>query len=111
MRIEVRNAGDVTILDLTGRLVLGTAERAFSSKIKELLDAGAQQVAVNLAEVQMLDSSGIGAMVRAHSSVMRAGGRCRYLAAQQLPLQTLKMVRLDRVLYMYDDESAALAGF
>ena len=111
MKIELRKAGDVTILDLTGRLVLGSAEKAFSAKIKELLDAGIHDIAVNLANIQMLDSSGIGAMVRAHSSVMRAGGKCPYYGAQQMVHQTLRMVRLDRVLDLCDDEASALAIF
>ncbi|MGH9789428.1 MAG: STAS domain-containing protein, partial [Candidatus Acidiferrales bacterium] len=56
-----------------------------------------------------LDSSGIGALVRAYTSVKNAGGKCRFFAATKRIKQTLRMVRLDSVLDMVDNEAAALA--
>ena len=76
MNIRIRNAGPATILDLDGPLKLGKAEEAFRNQIQQLVDAGTKHIAVNLAGVSDLDSSGIGALVRAFTTLKRAGGRC-----------------------------------
>lgn len=110
MDIQVRRLGDVAVLDLTGRLVLGE-ERKLIETASQLLAAGSQHLAVNLAAVPMMDSSGIGAVVKLHSATLRAGGKCRFFAANSAILQTLKMVRLDSLLDLREDEAAALAAF
>jgi anti-anti-sigma factor len=108
--IQVRKAGEVTVLDLSGRLVLGQ-EAKLTTAVAELFAGGTRYLAVNLAAVPMMDSSGIGSIVRAHTSAVRAGGRCRFYAATKMVMQTLKMVRLDTLLELCDDETSALAGF
>lgn len=108
--IQVRKAGDVTVLDLNGRLVLGE-EAKLTATVNELFAAGERYLAVNLAGVPIMDSSGIGSVVRAHTSAVRAGGRCRFFAPTKMVMQTLRMVRLETLLELCEDESAALAGF
>ncbi len=109
MNISIRKAGRATILDLTGALKLGEAEEAFRSQIQQLIDAGSPNVAVNLSGVTELDSSGIGALVRSFSTIKRAGGKCTYFAPTKRVLMLLKMVRLDSVLDLAEDEATALA--
>ena len=111
MEISVRKAGSVTILDLKGPLKMGEAEQAFRDSVEELTDSGTRNLAVNLAGVPEMDSSGIGALVRAYTSIKKAGGKCRFFAPPKRVKQTLKIVRLDTVLELLDDEPAALAGF
>lgn len=111
MAVNVRKAGNANVVDLQGPLTIGEPVEAFSAQLKELLDAGARNLAVNLAEVTRLDSSGIGAFVRAHTTVLKAGGKCRFFAAPKLVMQTLHMVRLDTVLDLAEDEASALAKF
>jgi len=108
MEIQLRKAGNATILDLNGPLRLGDSEQLFKDQIQKLIDVGNPHIAVNLASVAELDSSGIGALVRAFSSVKRAGGKCIYYAPTQRVRMLLKMVRLDSVLEIVDDEAAAL---
>src|SRR6266481_10228435 len=64
LNISSRKAGRATILDLEGPLKLGDAEESFRNQVQQLIDAGSTHVAVNLAGVTELDSSGIGALVR-----------------------------------------------
>jgi len=109
VNIRIRNAGPATILDLDGPLKLGKAEEAFRSQIQQLVDAGTKHVAVNLAGVSDLDSSGIGALVRAFTTLKRSGGKCTFFSANKRLLMLLKMVRLDGVLDLAQDEAAALA--
>jgi anti-sigma B factor antagonist len=109
VNINIRKAGRATILDLSGALKLGDAEEAFRAQIQQLIDAGSPNVAVNLSGVTELDSSGIGALVRSFSTIKRAGGKCTYFAPTKRVLMLLKMVRLDSVLDLAEDEATALA--
>ena len=109
MKIRMRTAGTATILDLEGALKLGPAQEEFRDQVQKLLDAGSTHVAVNLAGVTDLDSSGIGAMVRAFTSLKRAGGSCTFFSPSKRVLMLLKMVRLDGVLSLAEDEATALA--
>ncbi len=108
VHIGIRKAGHATILDLEGPLKLGDAEEAFRNKIQQLVDSGSTHVAVNLAGVTELDSSGIGALVRAFTTLKRAGGKATYFAPTKRVLMLLKMVRLDTILDLADDEAVAL---
>jgi anti-sigma B factor antagonist len=109
LNIGVRKAGRTTILDLSGPLKLGESEEAFRAQIQQLADAGSTQVAVNMSGVTDLDSSGIGAIVRSFTLLKRAGGKCTLFAPNKRVLMLLKMVRLDTVLDVAEDEATALA--
>jgi anti-sigma B factor antagonist len=106
--ITVRNHNDTTILDLSGNLVLGPPVATFREKIQELLEAGTKSVAVNLASVPFVDSSGIGAMVGAWTSIEAAGGKCCYYAAIPRVIHTLETSRMIEVLKLQPNEAAAL---
>jgi anti-sigma B factor antagonist len=109
VNIGIRKAGHATILDLDGALKLGDSEEAFRNKIQELVDGGSTRIAVNLAGVTELDSSGIGALVRAFTTLTRAGGKATYFAPTKRVIMLLKMVRLDTILDLADDEGTALS--
>jgi anti-sigma B factor antagonist len=109
LNIGIRKAGPATILDLDGALKLGDAEEAFRNQIQQLLEAGSHHVAVNLTGVTELDSSGIGALVRSFTALKRAGGKCTFYGPSKRVMMLLKMVRLDTVLDLAEDEAAALA--
>lgn len=111
MTITVRKAGNATILELKGPLKMGDAEQAFRDQVDDLLKAGTRNLAINLAGVPEMDSSGIGALVRAFGAAKAAGGKCKFFSAPKRVRQTLKMVRLDNVLEVVEDEATALADF
>ena len=108
MTIRVRTAGPATILDVDGPLKLGPSQEEFRDQVQKLIDAGSMHVAVNLAGVTDLDSSGIGALVRAFTTLKRAGGKCTFFSPNKRVQMLLKMVRLDSVLDLVDDEATAL---
>jgi anti-sigma B factor antagonist len=109
VNIRIRKAGPATILDLEGPLKLGEAQEKFRDQLQQLVDAGSTQVAVNLAGVTDLDSSGIGALVRAFTTMKRAGGKCTFFSPNKRVRMLLKMVRLDGVLELAEDEATALS--
>lgn len=108
LKIGVRKAGRATILDLNGPLKLGESEEVFRSQIQRLADAGSTNVALNMSGVTDLDSSGIGAIVRSFTMLKRVGGKCTLFAPNKRVLMLLKMVRLDTVLDVVEDEATAL---
>ncbi|MBI2956493.1 MAG: STAS domain-containing protein [Acidobacteria bacterium] len=110
MTIKVRQVSNVAVLDLHGPLKMGEPELVFREKVQELLEKGTKNLAINLAGVPEMDSSGIGALVRAYTSVKHAGGKCKFFAAPKRIKQTLRMVRLDTVLELADTEATALAS-
>ena len=111
MTINVRTVDQATILDLNGPFKAGEADQTFRNSVGEVLSAGVTNLAVNLAGVSFLDSSGIGALVRTFSTLRERGGEFRLFGASKQVAQTLRMVRLDKVLGVAEDETAALASF
>ena len=109
--ITVRMTGNAAILDLKGPLKMGDAEQSFRDQVDDLLKQGTRNLAINLAGVPEMDSSGIGALVRAFSAAKQTGGKCKFFSAPKRVKQTIKMVRLENVLELVEDEAAALAGF
>lgn len=108
LNISIRKAGRATILDLDGPLKLGEAEESFRNQVQQLIEGGSTHIAVNLAGVTELDSSGIGALVRSFTSLKRAGGKCTFYAPSKRVMMLLKMVRLDSILDLAEDEATAL---
>ncbi|HLW79123.1 MAG TPA: STAS domain-containing protein [Terriglobia bacterium] len=111
MKITVRTTEKATILDLDGPLKIGEAEQGFREKVKEVVGLGVKNLGVNLADVPTTDSSGIGAMMFTYTAVKRVSGKCKFFAPSKQVRQILKMVLLDTVFEIYDDEAAAMASF
>ena len=111
MTINVRTVDQVTILDLNGSFKAGEADLAFRNSVGEVLSAGVTNLAINLAGVSFLDSSGIGSVVRTFLTLKEKGGEFRLFGAPKQAASTLRMVRLDKVLGLAEDETAALASF
>lgn len=110
-KATVRRAGDVSIVDLAGRLTLGEGCGALRSTIKDLLGQGARKILINLKEVSYIDSSGLGEMVGSYASVTNAGGEIKLLNAQKGVRDLLTMTKLFSVFEDFSDEAAAVASF
>jgi anti-sigma B factor antagonist len=106
----VRKIGDVIILDLKGPLRIGEAEQKLREQVKILMERGEKKLAMNLASVPMVDSSGIGAIVRTHKSLKEVGGKFALIAPTKSVRQTLKMVGLEKYLDIHADEADLLAS-
>ena len=111
MNINVRTQGDVTILDLEGNLVLGPAVSTFREQLQDLVESGQRKILINLISVAFVDSSGIGSMVGAHTSLESVGGHCAFCSIQPRVLQALKMTHMEEVFELHDKEASALSSF
>src|SRR5258706_10797669 len=110
MGINVRKSGDTAIFDLEGRLALGAPVDEFRNAWTEAMASGSKIIVVNLANVTMVDSSGIGTMIRAHSAVSAGGGKLRIVAANTTVRQAFRITRLDKVFEFHETEETALAA-
>lgn len=110
MTSKLRRSGTTAILELQGKLSLGPAVDDFRAKWTDALASGSKDIVVNLKEVPMVDSSGIGSLIRCHSAVNAAGGRMKIVGATDTVMQAFKVTRLDRVLELHPDEASALSA-
>jgi anti-sigma B factor antagonist len=111
LSLRIRHVENVVILDLTGRLIMGDADLSLRSTVHELLDGGAKNLALNLAEIKYIDSSGIGSLAAAWTTSKKAGANCRLYAIPKKVMLVLKISRLDTVLRVLEDEAAVLNSF
>ena len=105
-----RKNGDSVIIDLDGRLALGGPVDDLRSRWTEALSNGARELILNLTKVTMVDSSGIGTMIRAHSAIKATGGKLKVVGANHTVRQAFKLTRLDKVFEFYDNEESAVAS-
>jgi anti-sigma B factor antagonist len=118
LKYNVRQTGDVTILDLNGRLSLGEAVAfgpgsgvVLGDTVRELAKKGQKKIVLNLAGVSYVDSSGVGQLVGALTSARNQGGDTKLLKPSSNILLLLKTTKLDTVFDIDDDEAAAIQSF
>jgi len=111
MEIAHRTTGDVAVIDLKGNVTLGAGEQKMREAIDELLAAGRKKILLNFANVAILDSSGIGAIIKSFTTAKREGGSLKLVNLSKLARQMLSVTGLLSVLEVFDDESSALASF
>ena len=111
MSIQRRDVGEVTILELDGRLVLEEGELTLRDAVDQLCECGRANVILDLAKVSRIDSAGIGILVSKFLTAMNRGGRLKLLHLTSRADEMLRMTRLVAVFEVYDSESEALGSF
>jgi anti-sigma B factor antagonist len=111
MELTTRDDGAVTIVTVTGDLTIGEAETTFKKTVTRLLEEGRVNLLVDLAGVGFLDSSGLGALVRALTQSQKEGGQTKLLHAGTQIRKLLQMTKLDSVFEIHDDMEAAVSSF
>jgi anti-sigma B factor antagonist len=109
--VNERQAGDVTILDLTGEVRLGDSSVALRDSVRKLADGGKTKVLLNLAGVKYIDSSGIGELIANYTTVSRQGGQLKLLNLTDRIQNLLVITKLLTVFDSYDNEAEALKSF
>src|SRR5437016_74156 len=111
LNIRERQAGDVTILDLEGKITIGEGSVSLRSAIRRLIEEGKKKILLNLAGVGYVDSSGIGELVSSYTTINREGGQLKLLSLTQKLQDLLTITKLLTVFDAYDDEPEALSNF
>ena len=110
MDMKERTIGAVTILDLTGRIT-AAGDSSLRDKIHSLVFQERKHVLMNLADVPTMDSSALGELVAAHTTISRAGGQIKLVNLTKRIHDLLTITRLATVFDTYDSEEDALASF
>ena len=111
MDINVRKHSDVFVIQLKGDLEIGDAVDALRQSVDDLLGGGDARIVLNITQVPMIDSSGIGILVRTLTSAKQRGGSVKLVNPSKLALQTLKIVGLLNLFEVFDDEAKAVASY
>ncbi len=111
MKFQTRQVDGVTILDLSGRITLGEGSVTLRDAVRDVLTKGSNKILLNLGDVNYIDSSGIGELVSAYTSVKGAGGELKLLNLTKKVHDLLQITKLYTVFDVKDDEAAAIAAF
>lgn len=111
LNISERQAGDVTILDLSGKITIGEGSVALRGTIRRLLGEGKNKILLNLGSVGYIDSSGIGELVSSFTAVNKESGQLKLLNLTQKIQDLLAITKLLTVFDVFDDEGEALGSY
>ena len=111
MQVIERRIGDVTILQLIGRLELETGDLILRDTINRLVDAGQVKLVLDMKEVTRLDSAGIGMLVSKYLTARRAGGTIKFLHPNERTDHLMDITKLTTVFQVFDDEASAVKSF
>jgi anti-sigma B factor antagonist len=111
LNISERHVGDVTILDMDGKITIGEGSVALRTAIRRLLEEGKKKILLNLAKVGYIDSSGIGELVSSYTAINKESGELKLLNLTQKLQDLLTITKLLTVFDVYESEEEALASY
>ena len=109
--IKERQSGDITVLDMDGKITIGEGSVALRYAVRRLLEEGKKKILLNLAGVSYIDSSGIGELVSSYTAIGKEGGQQKLVNLTQKLQDLLTITKLLTVFDVYDDEAEALRSF
>jgi anti-sigma B factor antagonist len=108
---STRNVGDIAIVDISGRIVLGEESASLRTVISDLLNGGQKKILLNLGDVSYIDSSGLGQLVSTFTTVRRQNGELRLFNLNNKVHDVLQITKLYTVFEISDDEATAVKSF
>lgn len=111
MKIPARHTAGVTVLDPKGKITIGVGDVALRDAVHEAMDAGSKNILINLGNVTTIDSSGIGELVSAFTTVTNRGGKLKLANLPPKVQDILQITQLVTVFDVFSDEEEALASF
>lgn len=111
MQTKSRQIGDVIVLDVSGRITVGEGNIMLREIVRDLADKGSNRIVLNLGEVHYIDSSGLGELVKTHTTIRNKGGELKLAGLSKRIHDLLEMTRLASVFDIQKDEPSALKSF
>lgn len=111
LEVTIREQGEIRILELRGKLILGEPAARLHQEMQRLLKDGWRKIVVNLSGVSRLDSSGISTLVRNSTALIRAGGSLKLVCPAGRVREALEIMRLLSAIPTFESEAQALASF
>ncbi len=111
LQVKEIEAGDVSILDLTGNITIGDGNVVLRSEIRRLLEEGKKRILLDLGNVRNVDSSGLGELVASFATISRAGGQLKMVHLTRRIQDLMAITKLLTVFDPYESKSEALSSF
>ena len=111
VKASTRQAGSVTVIDLSGQIKLGEGTSVLRDSVKDLLGKGQKKILLNFGDVNYIDSIGVGELVSAFTSARNQSGELKLLHLTKKVHDVLQITKLYTVFHVLDDETAAIAAF
>jgi anti-sigma B factor antagonist len=111
MKIETRNTRGVTIIEPKGKITIGVDDIALRETVTEALEAGARNILINLGGLTTIDSSGIGELVSANTSVSKSGGKLKLVSVPTKATDTPHINQLRSIFEVFESEAEAINSF
>ena len=111
IRVNNRQVGDVSVIEVAGRITIGEGSSLLRDTVRDLVERKQLKILLNLAEVPYVDSSGIGELVSAYSTVTKSGGKFKLSNLTQRVKDLLKISRHDMLFDIHEEEAAAVSSF
>ena len=111
VKLTTRQVGDVTVIDVAGRITLGEGSSALREALRDLVGKNQRRILLNLGEVTYIDSSGIGELVSGFTTVTNSGGALKLLNLNKRVKDLLQITKLYTVFDVHEDEAAAVRSF
>ncbi|HEX4772738.1 MAG TPA: STAS domain-containing protein [Bryobacteraceae bacterium] len=108
---KTRQVGDVTIVDLSGKITLGENTGILRDELKSLLAQGKKHIVLNMADVGYVDSAGLGELVGAYTTATNQGGAVKLLNLQSKMRDLMSITKLHTIFPAYEDEKMAVSSF
>jgi anti-sigma B factor antagonist len=111
VKLSSRQVGDVTVIDVAGRITLGEGSSALRDALRELVGKNQKKILLNLGDVSYIDSSGIGELVSGFTTVTNSGGSLKLLNLNKRVKDLLQITKLYTVFDVHEDEAGAIRSF
>lgn len=111
LNIQHRQTGDVSIIDLSGKITIGEGSVQLREAVRKALDEGKKKIILNLGDVSYVDSSGIGELVSSYTTTNNNGGHLKLLNLTKKIQDLLMITKLLTVFETFDNEAAAIESF
>ena len=111
VKLNTRQVGDVSVVDVAGRITLGEGSSALRDALRGMVANGHKKILLNMSEVSYIDSSGIGELVSGFTSVTNSGGQLKLLNLTKRVKDLLQITKLYTVFDVHDDEAHAIRSF
>jgi anti-sigma B factor antagonist len=110
-KLTTRQVGDVTVIDVAGRITLGEGSSVLRDALRDLVSKNQKKILLNLGEVSYIDSSGIGELVSGFTTVTNGGGALKLLNLNKRVKDLLQITKLYTVFDVHEDEASAIRSF
>lgn len=111
VKLNTRQVGDVSVVDVAGRITLGEGSSALRDLMRDMVSKNQKKILLNLGDVSYIDSSGIGELVSGFTTVTNSGGQLKLLNLTKRVKDLLQITKLYTVFDVHEDEAGAIRSF